>query len=131
MKKRFFDRPPDSQLPWWQMEPDRRKLTREARQYIRKVCGITIVFWSKDTIYVDGGCEKIIINRWYDTRRNYQRWNLMCDSLKHRNQLDMTDIRQLVVKHGFETCGFTKLPPGVKKLAKLEEEYKWRLPKEY
>lgn len=113
-------------VTWWQMESNNCKLSRDAKRYIRKVCGITIVFWTKDTIYVDGGDQRFIINRWFDTKPDYRRWCLLCNSLKRRNQLTMADIRSLALKHGFETCGFTSLPKGIEKLKRLSEEYEWK-----
>lgn len=120
-----LDRSPEAQLPWWHMEKDKRRLRRSARQYVRRTNGLVIVFWSKDTIYVTGDGQKLIINRWFDTKKNYEHWNLMCDSLKKRNTLTMTDVRQLAQKHGFQMCGCPSLPKGIEEIMELEEHYKW------
>lgn len=120
-----LERPTETPLPWWHMEKDSRRLRRAARQYVRRTNGLVIVFWAKDTIYVTGHGQKLIINRWFDTAANYEHWKLMCDSLKRRNNLTMTDVRSLAAKHGFQTCGFTSLPKGVEQITELEETYKW------
>lgn len=120
-RKRHIDNRPESPALWWQMERSRPAVQRNAKSYIRKVCDITIVFWNKDTIFIDGGDQKFVINRWFDTRRNYEKWNLLCDSLKVRKKITVQDIRQLVIKHGFQTCGFVNLPEGVEKLTEMKE----------
>ena len=121
MKSKYSESNPE---PFWSVGT-RPTVERSAKQYVRRVGDILIVFWSKDTIYVMSGSQRFIINRWFDTRRVYREWKGMCDSLKRRNNLDLTDIRQLAITHGFQICGFTKLPDGIEQLTKLNEEYKW------
>lgn len=115
MKKQYSSANPE---PFWDIGK-KPTVERSARQYIRVVGSLTIVFWAKDTIYVTDGSQKIVINRWFDTRRAYREWKNMCDSLKRRNELTMQDVRRLTIKHGFQMSGFTKLPEGVDKLTRL------------
>ena len=122
MKSKYSESNPE---PFWTLGA-RPTVERSAKQYVRQLGTMTIVFWSKDTVYVVDGTEKIVINRWFDTRRVYRQWKMMCDSLKRRNHLTMQDVRELATHHGFQMSGFTKLPEGVDKLAKLKGEYKWQ-----
>lgn len=121
MRSKYSEANPE---PFWGVGK-KPTVERAAKRYTRTVNGVRIIFWARDTIYVMGEGQRFIINRWYDTRRNYQEWRKMCQTLKRNDGLTIQSIRELANRHDFYMCGFTSLPKGIEEIASLNELPIW------
>lgn len=101
------------------------KLFRHSKKCVRKVNGITIIFWSKDTIYVIGEQERFLITRWFETYGTYPEWRNMVLSLKRRNTLTMEETKKIARHYGFGMNAVLGQVPNIDGLEIVKEKNPW------
>lgn len=79
----------------------------------RKINGMTIIFYSTDTIYLQQTNNSLsVYHCWWETRPYYKtnHWCPFARALKRSNKLDQLKINQLAAKHYVNVQFARKLP---------------------
>lgn len=82
---------------------------REFKPCFRQIDGLTIVFATKDTIYLLNGINRTIVNRWWQ-KKSYKIWRSLCRSYKTLEHLSYSEAFFRAIDKGFDVIPARKTP---------------------
>lgn len=97
------------------------------QKQVRYVNGITILFYSKESIYAQKGINKIVCNRWLNTYKGSYKnsWSPFQSALKKSKHIEsLSDIILLAKKYDVNVMGTSRSIPAIDDSTKIINERK-------